>query len=149
MGKVDWWTRYLDRALDIIFAKYPARTGLGIVIGCALYSLTLLFEPALKAVTFAKFKDVPWWSWLPIGILIMHSPTIIALFKQRPVGDDKIDQALDLIERGNFTQAEKRQQYRKLIELVINEIALPEDAQRKINRIERNIVSTEQSSSDE
>lgn len=31
--KADWLTRVIERALDVVFAKYPARTGLGVVFG--------------------------------------------------------------------------------------------------------------------
>ena len=94
MDKVDTWTRALDRALDLLFAKYPARTGLGVVLGGVLYFFVILFEPALRTLTFVDFAGAPWWGWLLLGILVMHAPTIASLFRQRPVGDDAIDQAL-------------------------------------------------------
>lgn len=142
MNSLDDTTRILNRALDVVFAKYPARTGLGVVLGCALLFLSRLFDPALRTITFANFAGAPWWGWIIVGVLVMHSPTIKQIFRQKPVGDDAIDKALDLIERGNFTKAERRQQYRNLIEKVSANVALTQQAKRKVQEIERNISST-------
>ena len=48
----------------------------------------------------------------------MHARTIASLFRQRSMGTDSIDQALELIERGDCTQTERRQHFRNLIERV-------------------------------
>lgn len=148
MDNIDAWTRTLGRALDVIFIKYPARTGLGIVLGSMFYFLARLFDPALRTLTFADFSGAPWWGWLSLGILVMHAPTIASLGKQRPIGNDSIDQALELIERANFTQAEKRQHYRNLIERVTRSVALSQETQREVTRIERSITSEEPPSRD-
>ena len=148
MDNVDAWTRALDRALDIIFVKYPARTGLGIVLGSVFCFLARLLDPVLQTLTFADFAGAPWWGWLSLGILVMHAPTIASLFRQRPIGNDSIDQALELIERGNFTQTERRQHFRNLIERVARSVALSQETQREVTRIERSITSEEPPSRD-
>lgn len=135
----DTWSRTIDRALDVIFAKYPARTGVGVVLGCALSFLVRLFEPSLKAFTFADFAGAPWWGWLPIGVVAMHLPTIGSLFRQRSIGNDTIDQSLELIELGNFTQAERRQHYRNLIDRVSNSVALSQTTQSEVKQIEKGL----------
>lgn len=90
-----------------------------------------------------NISDAPLWGWLAIGILVMHAPTIIALFKQKPIGNDIVDQALDLIERGNFTQAEKRQQYRNLITQVSSSIALRAETQKDVTAVEHALQKTD------
>jgi hypothetical protein len=139
MDNLDSGSRILNRALDVIFAKYPARTGLGVILGCTLGFATRLFAPALKSIAFADFAGAPWWGWVTLGILIMHSPTIASLFTQKAIGNDTIDQALDLIDRGNFTQAERRQQYRNLIERVSSNVALTQPTKSTVKRIEQGI----------
>lgn len=114
------WTRIVDRALDIVLSKYPARTGLGVVTGLLLHLLAELFSPALKAVPFLDISSLGWWQWLAPGLLIMHAPTILSILKQRSIGNDEVDQVLQLIERGNFSESERRQQYRMLINRVID-----------------------------
>lgn len=110
------WTKILDRAIDIILVKYPARTSLGVVFGGVLHFLVQLFAPSLSSFKSVDFANSPLWGWLLVGILLMHIPTVISSLRQKQIGDEKIDQALELIERGDFTKAEKRQQYPKLIE---------------------------------
>ncbi|MGO4382493.1 hypothetical protein [Pseudoduganella sp. RAF53_2] len=146
MDNVDSGSRILNRALDIIFTKYPARTGLGVILGCTLGFTARLFAPALKSIEFADFSGAPWWGWITLGILIMHSPTITSLFKQKAIGNDAIDQALDLIDRGNFTQAERRQQYRNLIERVSSNVALSQTTKRTVKKIEKSITEGETAS---
>jgi hypothetical protein len=139
MDTTDTWSRTIARALDVIFAKYPARTGVGVVLGCALLFLVRLFEPALRALTIANFAGAPWWGWLSIGVLAMHLPTIGSLFRQKSIGNDAIDLALELIERGNFTPAERRQHYRRLIDRVASNVALSQTAQNEVKQIEKEI----------
>lgn len=149
MDNLDSASRIANRALDVIFAKYPARTGLGVVVGCTLGFLVRLFAPVLKSIEFADFAGAPWWGWIALGILIMHSPTIASLFKQKPIGNDSVDQALDLIERGNFTQTERRQQYRNLIERVSNNVALTHSTKRTVKKIEKSITDGKSTSTRE
>lgn len=149
MDNLDSGSRILNRALDVIFAKYPARTGLGVILGCALGFATRLFAPVLKSIEFADFVGAPWWGWITLGILIMHSPTIVSLFMQKAIGNDAVDQALDLIERGNFTQTERRQQYRNLIERVSSNVALNQTTKRAVKKIEKGIAEGKPTSRNE
>jgi hypothetical protein len=139
--QADLVTRIVDRVLDVLFAKYPARTGLGVVLGGTFAFLARLFEPSIRSIAAIDATGAPLWGWLALGILILHIPTIRGLFKQQPIGDDVIDQALDLIERSNFTQAEKRQQYRNLIAQVSTSIAFKNSTQREVANVERSLGS--------
>jgi hypothetical protein len=127
MSALDHWTPRVDRALDIVLIKYPARTGLGVVIGLCLHLVVDFFQPALRTVPYIDATGLAWWQWLAPGLLIMHLPTIATLFKQKSIGNDEIDQALELIARGNFSPAEKRQQYRLLISRIIERRPLTSD----------------------
>jgi hypothetical protein len=140
MNHLDSFSRVLNRALDVVFAKYPARTGLGVVLGCTLGFLTKLFAPALASIKVADFARAPWWGWVTLGILVMHLPTITSLFKQKAIGNDAVDQALELIERGNFSQAERRQQYRMLIERILSSVVLAQNTRRAVKKIEKSIA---------
>jgi hypothetical protein len=120
MNPLDRSTLYAGRALDIVLIKYPARTGLGVVIGLSLHFLAQCLEPTLRSIPHFAIADLAWWQWLAPGLLIMHLPTIASLFKQNSIGNDQVDQALELIAKGNFTHAERRQQYRLLINRVLD-----------------------------
>ena len=71
----------------------------------------------------------------------MHLPTIISSFRQKQIGDEKIDQALELIKLGNFTKEENRQQHRKLINHFIEHTALKKEFQRELKETEKKITA--------
>jgi hypothetical protein len=137
MDNIDFLSKVFDRALDIVFVKYPARTGLGVIFGCTLSFFAHLFSPALSQIAFADFVGAPWWGWVPVGIVIMHVPTIASFFRQQPVGNESLDQAIDLIERASFSKEERRQQYRNLLERITSNIVLSQETQRQISALER------------
>ncbi|XCN73790.1 MAG: hypothetical protein Q3M24_03260 [Candidatus Electrothrix aestuarii] len=137
--KADLWSSLAIKAIDVIFARYPARTSLGVVLGGVIDFGVQLFAPALSSLKFADFTASPKWGWWLLGILIMHTPTIFSTFRQKQTGDEKIDRALDLIERGNFTKVEKSQQYRLLIEGVANNVALKPELKKELQETERKI----------
>lgn len=131
MNPLDQWTRTADRALGILFLKDPVRTSLGLVLGGALSSLSLLFEPALQVSALVDVAAMSWWSWLPLGILIMHIPTILQLLKKPSVGSHSIDTLFELIDRGDFSAVERRQMYRRLIERFVELAAADHTLQKE------------------
>lgn len=140
MDNVDLVTKFLNRALDILLLRYPARTGFGVIIGALLFFLTTLFEPLLaRNNTVIDFANAPSWGWFTIGIMIMHIPTIISLFKQQSVGDAEIDQALQLVELGNFTPQERRQHYRNLIDRAAGNFPVPKDVEIAVLKLANNV----------
>ncbi len=68
--QTDLWTKALDRAIDIIFVKYPVRTSLGVVWGGVLHFLVQLFAPTLRTFKSVNFVNSPLWGWLLVGILM-------------------------------------------------------------------------------
>ena len=106
IDQVDLITRVASQVLDILLMKYPTRTGLGLVLGSIFSFAVQLFAPALRSIKSMDFASSPWWGWLSLGILVMHTPTVVSAFRQKPIGNDPIDQAMELIERGNFSPAE-------------------------------------------
>lgn len=144
----DTFSLILNRALDIIFAKYPARTGLGVILGGFLYFTAALFGPALKQLWFIDVGGSPAIGWPCGGILVMHIPTIVSIFRQPSIGNNSIDQALDLIERGNFSPAEKRQHYRNVIERFTSSVALNKEMRQELAEVEGRLLkpSTDQQS---
>jgi hypothetical protein len=142
MNLLDRLTCFIDRALDLVLVRYPARTGLGVALGCTLSFLAHLLEPSLKRFSFADFATLPWWAWLAPGILIMHFPTMALLFKQKSIGNDQIDLALELIARGNFSPAERRQHYRRLIHRVVDNTVLAQKSRHDTSMEQRAVLPT-------
>lgn len=143
IDRIDWLTSIASRSrvLDILLMKYPTRTGLGLVLGSIFSFAVQLFAPALRSIKFMDFAGSPWWGWLSLGVLVMHIPTAVSSFRQKPIGNDAVDQAMELIERGNFSPAEKRRQYRLLVEKVANAAALKQEFQRELKSIEKSLAA--------
>lgn len=121
MIPLDQWSRQIDRAVGFLFSKEPERASLGVVVGCALSSLSVLFEPALRAASVVNVAAMSWWSWLPLGLAIMYAPKILWLLKRPSLG--AYDAVLESIERANFSAAERRRQYRKLIDHHLQQVS--------------------------
>ncbi len=139
----DYWTKAIDRALDIVFAKHPARTGLGVILGCALAFFAKLFEPTLRDIPFLDITSAPAVGWIPVGVLITHSPSLLFLVRRKPIGHEDVDEVIELIEKANFSPAEKRQQYRSLIANAAQRIALSQKTQGEIGAVKRSITGDE------
>lgn len=137
--KADLFSKLISQGLDVLFAKYPTRTGLGVILGCALSFFTKLFGPVLQQIDIADFDATPWWGWITVGLIIMHIPTIFSVFMQKSIGNDTVDQALELIERGDFSKSERRQLYRNLIEKVSVSLALSPNTRREVQQIEEEL----------
>jgi hypothetical protein len=141
IDQIDRLTIAISRVFDILLMKYPTRTGLGLVLGSCLTVAVQLFEPGLSVIKSMNFKVVPWYGWLPVGLFTMHIPTVISTFRQKSIGNDPIDQAMELIERGNFSAAEKRRQYRMLVEKVANDAVLKQEFQRELKNVEQSLAA--------
>jgi hypothetical protein len=144
MRGLDSSTRAIAWALSVVFRPYPARTSVGVVLGATLWFLADLFEPSLRSVTYANFAGVPWYGWFAPGLLIMHVPTICSLFRRQPTGDEQLDRLFEMMDRGNFSEAERRRLIRMLIDRVAGSIVLSHQLQNDVHEIERHIAPTDE-----
>jgi hypothetical protein len=139
-------TKILGQALDMLLVNNPVRTSLGVVLGCSLEFLSRLFEPALRNFPYIDLAARPWWGWMVAGILVMHIPTLLMLFRQKTMGDEELDRAIALIERGNFAEPEKRRHFRELVTRATLNIGLTQKTQREVEKFERRIKKSKPSS---
>jgi len=140
MNPLDFWTGNASRALNAFYMRDAVRTPLGFVFGSALSSLSVLFEPALREIPYVDFSAMQWWSWLPLGVAIMHIPTIVKLLKRPSAGSYTMDTLFELIDRGDFSEAEKRQHFRRLVERFV-ELAAADHALQKEEHAPRSAES--------
>lgn len=120
----DKWSSGANSAIEILLTKHQGRTSLGGVLGSAIAFIVDLFSPVLYEITIVNFEKMPFYGWIPIGILIMHIPTIFNYLSTKPSGDESVDETISLIKKGNFSEQEKRKLYRDLIEVHIDRIRL-------------------------
>lgn len=134
-------TQAIARALGFVMTQHPLRTSLGVILGCALAFLTVIFEPALSKLAFLKLTDAPLIGWIAVGILVMHFPTLLFLVRRKPIGTEAIDQVIEVIERSNFSDTEKRSQYRALVSRMSQRIALSKKTKGEVRAVENSIAS--------
>jgi hypothetical protein len=141
MNVQDKTSLLVSKALDIIFIKYPARTSLGVVIGIAAKFLIDLSSAFI--VVPQEILDSSIFGWACLGLLTLHVQTIKSLAKNAPLGDETLETALKLIEMGNFSEEERRQHYRNLVERVSKAVALNAQTKAEVNSIEHGTKSEE------
>lgn len=124
----------LSRALDIIFVKYPARTSLGVTLGFATKFFLVLMSAFFEIPRAILESSI--FGWGSLGIIALHVQTIRALAKKAPLGDEALETALALIETANFSEPERRQHYRNLIERVSQTVALNAQTKAELRSID-------------
>lgn len=135
----DKWSSGTNKAVEILLTKHQARTSLGAILGVAMAFIVNLFMPILSTFKYVDFNRVPFYGWIPVGILILHIPTIFSYVTTKPIANEEIDEILALIEKANFSKIEKRQQYRNLITKVSDKIKLNKEIEKELIIAKENI----------
>lgn len=128
-------SRYLHLAINILVSKHPGRTSLGIVLGPSIFFGIEVAAKVTGEKTFIDLVEIDGWKWIPPSILICHSPTLIKYLSTKTTGNEDVDERLELIERGNFSEIEKRALFRELIEDVARNARFTKQISREIEKI--------------
>lgn len=114
LDKVDKATSFMERALDMLFIRNPSKTGLGVLLGVVLHTIS---ENAIRI--FKITVTLPIYFWIAVGILSLNIRNIV--FAKHTI-DEELEIRMHYIKEaqknGNFTKSEKRQQWRNFIALV-------------------------------
>ncbi|EDR2882714.1 hypothetical protein PZ84_004840 [Salmonella enterica subsp. enterica] len=106
MSELDDFTRKLNKALDIVFLKYPQRTSFGILIGFVLAVLLHTFRFALS--TYGIFVD--WMHYLfceVVGVLAMNAKSMYEVFNGTTL-DERLGSLMNVIDsRKDLSKAQK------------------------------------------
>jgi hypothetical protein len=106
-------SQYVYRAVDFLMANNARGTSIGIVVGVILYGV----RDVLAYINEA-FKLVKWYAYIFFGIFSGNVPKLISKHDY----NDEVEEALHYVKKiqkeGNFSEAEKRMQYRNLIVIV-------------------------------
>lgn len=119
MDKASFW---LKRAIDILLLHSPLKTALGILIGYLFGQGVNLFRPTLVQIHTIDINAVPFYTYTILGIVLMHIGTIKRLRNNESVLPEKLQQALDLIDRTVMTPEQKQILYKRVVEAVLNEL---------------------------
>jgi hypothetical protein len=124
--------------IDILLLKNPERTILGTFLGLVFAFLVRLFGPAIKRIEFIDPSAAPIWGWIPLGIILIHLPMVIWDIFHRPEINDEIDGIIKFIEKGQFSEIEKRLIYRNLVNQCVKNMTLRKDFSDTMARLQEN-----------
>lgn len=140
-GFRDKTSRFINHAVELLLIKYPTRTSLGIMLGLVLDLLFNAFDPLISRAEWLAPEKISRWQFMPLGIIIAHLRTIIGLFFVRSDFPEAIENTIRLIEDSNLSSTEKRQQYRLLIQSVIENVTLNKATKTEIREVQEELQS--------
>jgi len=138
---LDKLSSIVNASLDILLLKHPTRTSIGIVLGFALSFLTQLFGPILNNLWYVDMKNAPTFGWLSIGIIIAYFPLLQWNMFNKTSVNEEVNELILLIDKGNFSTIEKKQQYRLLVSKMSEHIFLNNETQRNMKKIKDKIIN--------
>ncbi|MBR3570609.1 MAG: hypothetical protein IKN96_07420 [Oscillibacter sp.] len=114
LDKMDKATSFAERALDMLFIRNPSKTGLGVLLGVVLHTVS---DNVIRITKIAV--TLPIYFWIAVGILSLNLRNL--LFAQHTI-DEELEVKMHYIKEAQkstkFTESEKRQQWRNFIALV-------------------------------
>lgn len=121
----DSFSRFALRTLEVMFRRYPARTFLGLLIGLALHWFLSSLEAISSIHVLGGSPLVSWTGCLAVGLLIGNARLLSSIFTRSPLWSEQVSDLLEIIDKSNFSEEEKRRHIRKLIGKCLDDLALP------------------------
>lgn len=123
----DKLTYYSSRSIDILFVGNPQKTSLGFLLGIVFKGGTdILFQ--FTGITF----NLPYLFCICFGIILLHFPSIFSKHKIDEELETQMYYLRQAQKHGNFSEAEKRRQWRQFVELVFKKTADSLDAAKSL-----------------
>jgi hypothetical protein len=130
----------IDRALDIVCLSHPLRTALGVLAGVTLDGILQFLAPALRAYAVDPLAISVLWT-IPLGVVLMHIPTIWMLFRRGSSMDETVQQALDVIDdavrTGKIPRVQAGQLYTDVVTRAIARIQFDRRAMEELDEYRR------------
>ncbi|WP_210517329.1 hypothetical protein [Pantoea ananatis] len=129
----DLLTKYILQAMNLLLLNYPLRSSIAILFA-VLVSLGFNSFPILIELSRANNSASTRYFFSLIAYLIVHIKTIVDAVTGKVISED-ILHVINLIERSNLSDAQKRTQYSKAIEARIKTIGQKENS-KEISKAE-------------
>lgn len=136
---LDKATQLFSRAAEILFIDNPQKTSLGVVLGIIINGTVDI----VLQITQYSLNISPIF-FICSGIFILHLPSIFSKHRISKDIETPMHYLRELQKNGNFSEAEKRAQWRRLVELVYQKVSVDlenanqkgsEDSENKIEPI--------------
>ena len=109
----DKFTQHLSKAIDTLFISNSKKTSLGLLLGVVIKGIIYIILQFLESTL-----DVPYVFCICIGILLLHSPSVFSKHNIDVDLETQMHYLRKAQKYGNFSETEKRAQWRHFIELV-------------------------------
>jgi len=120
MKQDDLITKYLSQAFNLLLLNYPLRSSIAILFAVLIF-LSLDAFPVLIEFLRASNSASTRYFFSLIGYLVVHIKTIIDAVSGNIVSEDVL-QVINLIEKSNLSDAQKRIHYSQAIAARIKSI---------------------------
>ena len=113
LDMMDKITNLAGKAFNMLFIRNPTKTSLGVLLGVILHTIfDNIIRLAKVALTFSIYF------WIALSVFALH---FRSLFTPHAI-DEELETQMHYIEevqkKGNFTEREKRQQWRNYISTI-------------------------------
>ncbi len=122
---------YLKKALDYLFLVSPAATSLGVILGITANSFLPVISPVIQKTTNMDFSMVPIWGWVGVGVFTCN----VIAYPFRHKLSREVVQAMDIIDKANISQIDKKQAYRNLISKYVDNVGLNQETQKELEEL--------------
>ena len=113
LDKVDESTKAISKALNVLFLGNPQKTALGVLLGCVIKGLTdFFFQLKESALSLNIFFCIP------LGVVILNIKNLWVNYSFDPELEKNMHYLEEAQKRGNFSEREKRQQWRNYVKLI-------------------------------
>jgi len=124
---IDKLSGFFIKSVNILFSRNPERTGLGIFLGYVFSFFFDLFTPLIKSYSIIDCNSSNLFGWIAFGVIVIHMPYLMSdLFNKSDMRDNVYD-VVQLIQKSNLTDSNKRELYRKLVNNYFDHAILKKD----------------------
>ncbi|RMT95138.1 hypothetical protein ALP39_200145 [Pseudomonas marginalis pv. marginalis] len=139
----DQTSEVVRRAINVLFVANPTGTSIGVLIGVILDGLLGVFTPLLKTIEWISVSALKIWHFVGFGVFAVNFPVYLA----RKDVDPSIKQAIDFIEeqksKKHVNDWQARQMYVRLLDQVLERVALNDDRSKQVDRVASMVAQTE------
>lgn len=119
---IDTVRSLLNRAIDTLFLSHPKRTSLGVITGLVFNTVSLIFRPFFEQLSWLDLSALAAWHYLPLGIVLLHIPTIYHSWRRYAELPEDIERALFMIRQAEKDKIVTKREAKELRQLLCTSV---------------------------